>query len=686
MDNTAEVQINLVSTDNASGNILAAGDALDTLNQKTIKTTENSGQKITELGGKFKQFKEVSGNAISTAIQTGAINSQLGSIGQAAGGVVSAFGTLLQTGFNPLSLAITGVGLMIPVLISSFSSFKPSLENLSKTFDDLKKSISDTNSSLFSTQDNLRNIRNSGLEGYLQGVTEQYKEIEKINQAAKDAAKKNSKEIANEYIKSFDSIRIQSGKVFEAFNISDDQKNSLEDFKKILSLAGTESTIFAETSKKAITDYGGTVKAVFRSNEILDYFQKSALAGRGFQDSFDRIANKVLGLNEEQMASFKKAGTEQNKFYEDLKKQTEIFYNQKKVMDDKDAERDRTLAIEKATQQKADMQKYLTQTTDYYQKRLDNYNINTEAENIISFKKYADALNAQGEFNQTEINLMKISSARKKELLEIENKERMTAIQDAEMNMIKMKGGLQQNEEPEQQIQSPLAGDDATGAIVADQAAAAKETEEYWKEAFTNMGAPLKGLMTDMSVAGEAGKAMGAVGGAGAKSLSKALVQLGASGKLSLASVGAAMKQALASELQAISMRAMLNGMMETAIGIAALTPYGAAVFGPAPGHFASAGMFFAAGAATGVAAGVIGGGGSTSASGGTNVADTSKTDTSKTDTSSETKTEATTKTTEININVSGNMNKGATEDVLEAMQNLGEIINSRDLSGASAA
>lgn len=609
------IGIDILVEDGASGNIKNISDSLDELNKKTNTKLNDelkkTGDKANELGGKFKTFKEVSSNAMNTAVSSGAITGELGKITPVVGGVTEAFGTLLQTGFTPVGIAITGLGVALPFLISTLSDTKPSLDSLSQSFDSFKKSVNDANAQLFDAQSQMRNIKNSGLDTYLKEATVYFQDIEKANKRVKDNATQNAKEIASQYIKEFEKAGVQSSKVFKAFNIPDDVKANIEDFKSSITqgVFDSQSSVF-KNGEEAVNKYGGTIKATFQSEEIVKYFEQSVLAGKDFDSAFSWISNKILGLNNLNSKSFQDASTVQGKFYIDLKKQMQDYYDAYKINNDKIRAENVKVELETAQRRKADMQKYLTQTTDYYQKSLDNYNIYNESENIISFKKYTDSLNAQGEFNKAEINLMKISSARKKELLEIENKERMTAIQDAEMNMIKMKGGLQQNEEPEQQIQSPLAGDDATGAIVADQAAAARETEKYWEEAFINMGKPLNGLMTDMSVSGEAGKAMGAVGGAGAKSLSDAFVQLGASGKLSLAAVGAAMKAALASELQAISMRAMVNGMMETAIGIAALTPYGALAFGPASTHFASAGAFFAAGAATGIAAGVIGGSG----------------------------------------------------------------------------
>lgn len=53
-----------------------------------------------------------------------------------------------------------------------------------------------------------------------------------------------------------------------------------------------------------------------------------------------------------------------------------------------------------------------------------------------------------------------------------------------------------------------------------------------------------------------------------------------------------AMKKMVASVLAGVSAQAAVNAVMELAYGIAALTPWGAAVYGPAPFHFKSAALF----------------------------------------------------------------------------------------------
>ncbi len=74
--------------------------------------------------------------------------------------------------------------------------------------------------------------------------------------------------------------------------------------------------------------------------------------------------------------------------------------------------------------------------------------------------------------------------------------------------------------------------------------------------------------------------------------------------------VGAAFRSAIGKMLQASAVQSMVSSVQELAAGIAALTPWGAAIYGPAGIHFKAAAMFAAAAAATGAAGAAIGGGG----------------------------------------------------------------------------
>jgi hypothetical protein len=61
--------------------------------------------------------------------------------------------------------------------------------------------------------------------------------------------------------------------------------------------------------------------------------------------------------------------------------------------------------------------------------------------------------------------------------------------------------------------------------------------------------------------------------------------------------------------LKTLSQSALAQALYETAIGIAALTPWGAQLYGPPGPHFQAAAVFGAAGAALGLAASMAGGG-----------------------------------------------------------------------------
>lgn len=158
MANDIQLGIDILAEDNASKNINNISDSLDVLNSKTTEKLnselKNSGINAEKLGGKFKQFKEVSSNAMNTAVSSGAITGEFGKIAPALGGVSAAFGSLLQTGFSPLNIAITGIGVALPFLIGAFSSTKPSVESLSNTFQDLKRSIDEANNQIFNALHN----------------------------------------------------------------------------------------------------------------------------------------------------------------------------------------------------------------------------------------------------------------------------------------------------------------------------------------------------------------------------------------------------------------------------------------------------------------------------------------------------------------------------------------------------
>lgn len=64
---------------------------------------------------------------------------------------------------------------------------------------------------------------------------------------------------------------------------------------------------------------------------------------------------------------------------------------------------------------------------------------------------------------------------------------------------------------------------------------------------------------------------------------------------------GQSARKAIASALAAASAQATVSAIMETAYGIAALTPWGAMLYGPAPFHFKSAALFAAVAAGTGL-------------------------------------------------------------------------------------
>ena len=662
MDNTAEVQINLVSTDNASGNILAAGDALDTLNQKTIKATKNSEQKITELGGKFKAFKEVSSNAMNTAVSSGAITGEMAKIAPVVGGASAAFGSLLTTGFTPLNIAITGAALALPLLIKAFSDSKPSLDSLAQSFDNFKKSIKDANAQLFDAQSQMRNIRNSGLDVYLKEATQYFQDIEKANKRVKENATANAKDIALQYIKEFERAGVQSSKLFEAFKIPDDVKSNLKDFKSSITqgVFDSQNSVF-KSGAEAVNKYGGTIKATFQSEEIVKYFEQSKLAGKDFDSSFSWISNKILGLNNLNSKSFQDASTVQGKFYLDLKKQMQDYYDAYKINNDKVKAEAIRVEIEKAQKSKADYEKYLGLAIEFNKKKL-SAQIQFDSQELRRTIENQMALIEKRKIIQfSEIQRMYINEEQKAVLREKANQEALADEQEFVKNYTEGMAAFA-GAAPKMEIQPPD-----------------KSAWDEFRDSFSlaGIGAEIDSLNPKMNASKEAAGLMHAAVNGAAKSMSNAFVQLGATGKLSLASLGNAIKQSVAVEMQAISAKSMVWALYETARGFAALFMNPA----EAGAHFQSAGLFTATAVAAGVGAGVIGGGGSTSSNNSTSVADTPKTDTS-----SETKTEATIKTTEININVSGNMNKGATEDVLEAMQNLGEIINSRDLSGASAA
>ena len=79
---------------------------------------------------------------------------------------------------------------------------------------------------------------------------------------------------------------------------------------------------------------------------------------------------------------------------------------------------------------------------------------------------------------------------------------------------------------------------------------------------------------------------------------------------LGQASLGAALKQATAQALASVAARALAEAIFMTAIGIAALTPWGAAIYGPAPIWFKAAGTMAGVGLVTLGAAKAFGAGG----------------------------------------------------------------------------
>jgi hypothetical protein len=73
--------------------------------------------------------------------------------------------------------------------------------------------------------------------------------------------------------------------------------------------------------------------------------------------------------------------------------------------------------------------------------------------------------------------------------------------------------------------------------------------------------------------------------------------------------------------MKSLASSAYAQSLYELALGIAALTPWGAAIYGPAPIHFKSAGVFAAVGSAAGLAARSAGSGEAASPSGGASYA-----------------------------------------------------------------
>ncbi|HEY8562792.1 MAG TPA: tape measure protein [Pyrinomonadaceae bacterium] len=67
-------------------------------------------------------------------------------------------------------------------------------------------------------------------------------------------------------------------------------------------------------------------------------------------------------------------------------------------------------------------------------------------------------------------------------------------------------------------------------------------------------------------------------------------------------------RKAIASALAMAASQSAVSAIMETAYGIAALTPWGAAIYGPAPLHFKSAALFAAVAATTGLAGRAVAG------------------------------------------------------------------------------
>lgn len=78
-----------------------------------------------------------------------------------------------------------------------------------------------------------------------------------------------------------------------------------------------------------------------------------------------------------------------------------------------------------------------------------------------------------------------------------------------------------------------------------------------------------------------------------------------------------AIKKMVAAVLAGVAAEAAVRAVMELAYGIAALTPWGAAIYGPAPLHFKSAALFAAVAAAAGLAGRTVAGGSFSSAGGG---------------------------------------------------------------------
>lgn len=78
-----------------------------------------------------------------------------------------------------------------------------------------------------------------------------------------------------------------------------------------------------------------------------------------------------------------------------------------------------------------------------------------------------------------------------------------------------------------------------------------------------------------------------------------------------------AMRKMVASVLAGVAAQAAVMAIMELAYGIAALTPWGAAIYGPAPFHFKSAAMFGAVAVAAGVGGRLAAGSAFQSATGG---------------------------------------------------------------------
>lgn len=79
---------------------------------------------------------------------------------------------------------------------------------------------------------------------------------------------------------------------------------------------------------------------------------------------------------------------------------------------------------------------------------------------------------------------------------------------------------------------------------------------------------------------------------------------------------GQTLGELTANVLASVSAQALATGLMELGIGIAALTPWGAAVYGPAPLHFKSAAILMGIGAGFGIGARVAGAGGGKSSAG----------------------------------------------------------------------